>query len=219
LGRPGLVFLRGLERKPRETLPAGPAWARRVGSFITHPVFAGILMVAITIAWHIPSIFKAAMGSPVWHEIENASFLASGVLFWWPVILPWPSKMHWPRWTVPLYLLVSDMPVSVLSAYLAFCGYVVYPAYLTVSRPFPISPLNDQVAAAMLMWVVMLVAFLVAAVAVILEVLDPSWGHVLEIDESSRLPRRGFRRPVVARESAIGPGADAPRSVGSEGPA
>ena len=132
-------------------------------------------MVVITIAWHVPSVFALAMGSRSWHAAENLTFFASGLLFWWPVILPWPAKPQWPRWTVPLYLLGADLPVSVLTAYLAFCGYVVYPAYLAASRPFAISALDDQVAAAMLMWVAMLTVFLGAAAFVVVDLLEPSW--------------------------------------------
>jgi len=180
LGSPVLVFRRGTGRAARRqpgefARSARVAWAGRLGSWLTHPVFAGSIMVAITIFWHIPAVFQMAMSSGRWHAVENATFLASSVLFWWPVILPWPGTPQWPRWTVPLYLLGADMPVSVLSAYLAFCGHVVYPAYLAVPRPFAISALNDQVAAAMLMWVAMLLVFLAAAVAVILELIEPSW--------------------------------------------
>ena len=218
LGCPGLAFARALGRRPGresgEILPSpGSSWTGRLGSFLTHPIVAGILMVAITIAWHIPATFNLAMHSPALHTLENATFLGSGVLFWWPVILPWPSTQHWPRWAIPLYLLGADMPVSVLSAYLAFCGHVIYPAYLTVPRLFPISALNDQVAAAMLMWVAMLLVFLAAAVAVILEVLDPSWGHSLEVEEAlrrsaigqgaDRAAQRGERRPGLNQTPAL----------------
>lgn len=180
LGAPAVVLWRGLRGKagasPFSRSPrTRTAWASRVWRLLTHPIFAGTAMVAITIFWHIPAVFAVAMHSAAWHNVENATFLTSGVLFWWPVILPWPSTQHWPRWAIPLYLLGADMPVSVLSAYLAFCGHVVYPAYLLVPRPFAISALNDQVAAAMLMWVAMLLVFLAAAVAVLLELLDPSW--------------------------------------------
>lgn len=208
LGCPGLALLRGLRRgpgrDPSELFQSpGSAWARRMGVLVTHPVFAGVLMVAVTIAWHLPPVFKVAMASPFFHTIEDVTFLGSGILFWWPVILPWPSTQHWPRWAVPIYLLGFDMPVSVLCAYLAFCGHVIYPAYLTVPRLFAISALNDQVAAAMLMWVAMLFVFLVAAVAVLLEVLEPSWGHSLEIGDPLQ-PQQGFVVSPVAPQGADG---------------
>ncbi|MDE3135898.1 MAG: hypothetical protein KGL59_04960 [Acidobacteriota bacterium] len=49
----------------------------------------------------------------------------------------------------------------------------MYPTYRALSEPYGISALNDQVAAAMLMWVAMLVVFLAAAAFVIVDLLDP----------------------------------------------
>lgn len=92
------------------------------------------------------------------------------------MILPWLSRSQWPRWAVPVYLLCADLPVSALSAYLAFCGHVVYPCYLAAARPFAISALGDQVLAAMLMWVGMMLVFLCAAVVCVVGLLEPS-GH------------------------------------------
>jgi cytochrome c oxidase assembly factor CtaG len=151
--------------------PGMPAW-RRSWNFLTHPIPAAVLMVATTIAWHVPPIFALAMRHPAWHQVEDTSFLFTGILFWWPVILPWPGKRQWPRWAIPLYLLGADMPVSALSAYLAFCGQVVFPAYLAAPRPFPISPLDDQVAAAMLMWTAMMVVFAAVSIVIVVDILD-----------------------------------------------
>lgn len=180
LGSPVLVFGRGLRRaspEPDERFRIlGLSWVRRAARWLTHPITAGCMMVATTIAWHIPRVFELAMGSANWNTLENGTFWASGMLFWWPVILPWPSKQQWPRWSVPLFLLGADLPISVLSAYLAFCGHVVYSTYLSVPRFFDISALNDQVAAAMLMWVAMLLVFLVAAATVVVGLLEPTWG-------------------------------------------
>ena len=178
LGSPILVFWSGLARR-REPDRCGPfrfagwGWMQRVGRPLTHPISAGVLMVAITIVWHIPHVFALAMRSAGWHSLENATFFASGVLFWWPVIQPWPSKRQWPRWTIPLYLLGADLPVSVLSAYLAFCDHVVYSCYLAVPRRFGISALNDQVVAAMVMWVAMLLIFVSASVVVVMDLFEP----------------------------------------------
>ncbi len=174
LGSPLLVLAGsrlGVDAQERATTPP---WLARAARRITHPAFAGVAMVAVTLGWHIPVLFALAMRSPAVHALENATFFGSGLLFWWPVIEPWPARAQWPRWTIPLYLLGSDMPVSVLSAYLAFCGHVVYPAYLHAPRSFPISPLDDQVAAAMLMWIAMLVVFLAAAAVVVVGLLEPA---------------------------------------------
>ena len=170
LGEPILLssraFPRGGARRAR--MPA----LRRAWNFLAYPIPAAVLMVVTTIAWHIPPIFALAMRHAAWHQVEDATFLFTGILFWWPVILPWPSKRQWPRWAIPLYLLGADMPVSALSAYLAFCGQVVFPAYLTAPRPFPISPLDDQVAAAMLMWTAMMVVFAAVSIVIVVDILE-----------------------------------------------
>jgi putative membrane protein len=180
LGSPFLVFRKawGVSRQKESAHPSQrvvPNWAIRAGGWLAHPIPAALLMIAVTIGWHIPYVFEAAMRSHAEQFAENATFLASGILFWWPVILPWPSTRRWPRWTIPLYLLGADLPISVLSAYLAFCGHVVYPTYLETPRMFGISALNDQVAAAMLMWVLMMVVFAAVAGAEIYSWLQPSW--------------------------------------------
>jgi putative membrane protein len=186
LGSPVLVFERGLIRaSPERFRILRLFWVRRAARWLTHPIAAGCIMVATTIAWHIPRVFELAMGSANANTLENAMFWASGMLFWWPVILPWPSRQQWPRWSIPLFLLGADLPISVLSAYLAFCGHVVYSTYLSAPRFFDISALNDQVAAAMLMWVAMLLVFLVAAATVVVGLLEPTWHSEPESDHHS----------------------------------
>lgn len=176
-GSPVLVLVGARRKADAPERAPGPTWIGPVAHRLTHPVVAGSSMVVVTLFWHMPAPFALAMRSPAWHAVENVSFLASGLLFWWPVILPWPSRPQWPRWSIPLYLLGFDMPVSVLSAYLAFCGHVVYPAYLHAPRHFAISPLDDQVAAAMLMWIAMLLVFLAAAAVVVVRLLEPAEGR------------------------------------------
>ena len=72
-----------------------------------------------------------------WHLIEDASFFVSGLLFWWPVIQPWPSTAKWPRWSMPLYLFLATLPCDVLSAFLAFSDRLVYSVYTLGPRPRP----------------------------------------------------------------------------------
>jgi len=180
LGAPLRVLAQAMPRAMRPLLGRGgdaggaPRLGRWAGRWLAHPVRAGGFMVLVTLGWHLPWAFALAMGSPAWHAVENLTFLVCGLLFWWPVILPWPGQRQWPRWSVPLYLLCADLPVSAMCAYLAFCGHVVYPAYASVGGRGAISALDDQVAAAMLMWVAMMVVFLAAAVVVVMDMLKPA---------------------------------------------
>jgi putative membrane protein len=120
---------------------------------------AGALTVLF---WHVPAVFELALKSPLWHQLEIASFFVAGILFWWPVIQPHPS----PQWSVPVYLFLATLPCDALSAFLVFCGRVVYRPYLAGNDDhgmFGLSPLEDQALAGALMWVTVTFAYLIPA--------------------------------------------------------
>ena len=146
---------------------------RAFGSIVTHPVFCWLAGTAVVMGWHVPALFELAMRSARWHAIEHASFFAAGLLFWWPVIRPWPSLATWPRWSVPLYLFLATLPCDALSAFLTFCGRVVYPHYLSAHGLSDISPLGDQECAGALMWVWVTFAYLAPAAVVTIQMLSP----------------------------------------------
>lgn len=116
--------------------------------------FAGSFTV---IFWHIPAIFELALESHLWHGFQQASFVIAGILFWRPVI-------GGSGWWVPIYLFLATLPCDALSAFLAFCGHVVYRPYLSGhAMIFGLSPLDDQALAGAFMWVTVTFAYLIPA--------------------------------------------------------
>ena len=101
----------------------------RVLTWRLHPVFCWLAGSLSVIVWHIPNVFELALRSHSWHQLEHASFLIAGILFWWPVIDP--ARLDWgPDWLPPVYLFLATLPCDALSAFLTFCGHVVYRPYL-----------------------------------------------------------------------------------------
>ena len=129
------------------------------------------------------------MQSYWWHEVEHACFLTTGLLFWWPVIQPWPSVARWPRWSTPLYLFLATLPCDALSAFLTFCDRVVYGSYAAAPHLDGISPLGDQEFAGALMWVSVTFIYLAPAVVVTIQLLSPSRPNFLEEDRPDRQGR------------------------------
>jgi len=176
LGAPALPLLHGLPQMlVRSGLGLFLRWppVQWVGHTLTHPVFCWLAATVTLIGWHSPAAFEFALRSDFWHEIEHACFFATSVLFWWPVIQPWPSVARWPRWSIPLYLFIGMMANDALSAFLAFCDRVLYPSYASASPLFAISPLDDQALAGALMWVFGSFVYLIPAVAITLQMLSP----------------------------------------------
>ena len=110
-------------------------------------------MNAAYIGWHIPRAYEFALASENWHNFEHACFFFTNLMFWWPVIAPWPYRQHGSRWLLIPYLLLADMVNTGLSAFLCFSGRLLYPSYGAIPRPFGLSALNDQIAAGAFMWV------------------------------------------------------------------
>jgi cytochrome c oxidase assembly factor CtaG len=145
----------------------------KLGSILAHPAVCWLAAAAALVAWHVPSLFRLGMESPTWHLIEHASFLVTGLLFWWPVVQPWPSVPRWPRWTMLLYLFVATLPCDVLSGLLVFSDRVAYPMYLCTPQQSGLSALEDQQCAAALMWTCVTVVFLVAGTILSMQLLSP----------------------------------------------
>lgn len=144
-------------------------WLGRISSRTLFCWFAGTITV---LGWHVPAAFEFAHYLPWWHEIEQATFMLAGLLFWWPVIRPWPNTAREPRWLVPLYLFLATLPCDALAAYLVFCDHVVYRPYLSAPRLLNLSALQDQRWAGVLMWVGVTLIYLVPAVGITIRLLS-----------------------------------------------
>jgi cytochrome c oxidase assembly factor CtaG/ferredoxin len=188
LGSPAIPLLRGLPRwAARDAL--GPflrwPWLGRAGRALTHPTFCWLTAALALIGWHVPAAYDLALRSLGWHEMEHACFFGSSVLFWWPVIQPWPSSPQWPRWLVPVYLLLGGIVNTVIGAFLCFSGRLLYPAYATVPRLFGLSAMNDQVAAGALMWAFGSFVFLGAGTLVTFQLLSPAPANLEPIPQNA----------------------------------
>jgi cytochrome c oxidase assembly factor CtaG len=175
LGAPILPLLRGVPR-PFLQHGLGLLFASRVlqrlGHFLTHPMVCLIAFTATNVAWHVPLLYELALCSQFWHEVQHLCFLVTALLFWWPVVQPWPSRLRWPRWAMIPYLLVADIQNTALSAFLIFSERILYPTYATVPRLWGIAPLDDQAAAGAIMWVPGSAIFLIPVVILAIRWLD-----------------------------------------------
>jgi cytochrome c oxidase assembly factor CtaG len=180
LGYPTVPLLRGLPR-PFTVYVLGPLIRqrslRRLGHFLTAPVVAWLAMNLLFLGWHIPAAYDFALRHERWHDFEHICFLGSSILFWWPIIRPWPSHTRAHGWYLIFYLVLADIVNTALSAFIAFCGRPIYTYYLAQLNPFGISPMDDQVAGAVIMWVVGSLVFLIPVVGITFHLLQPQRKH------------------------------------------
>ncbi len=184
LGAPVVPMLRGLPRPLIRTV-LRPLFRSgvlpKIGSFLTRPKVAWIAMNVAYVGWHVPRAYEFALASENWHNCEHACFFFTSLLFWWPVVEPWPFRSRWARsrsgdhgrWLLLPYLLLADVVNTALSASLCFSGKLLYPSYAAVPRLLGLSALNDQIAAGAFMWVMGSVVFLVPAMVITVQLLSP----------------------------------------------
>jgi cytochrome c oxidase assembly factor CtaG len=141
---------------------------RRLTAVVGHPAFAWVAFIVAFWFWHLPALYDLALGSDAWHHVEHFCFLATALLYWRPVILAWPARSPWPRWTMIPYLVLGEFQNTALSAILAFSDRVIYPAYEAAPRLWGVSALEDQTIAGAIMWVPGSLAFLLPVLWLVL---------------------------------------------------
>jgi putative membrane protein len=178
--------------------PLRPATMRRLGRMLLHPAVGWSGATATLVVWHIPAVFALALRSEMWHGIEQASFLVTGLLFWWLVVEPSWNSSKWPESSLLLYLFLATLPCDILSGFLVFCDRVIYPVYFFSSQPFGMSALEDQQCAGALMWTCVTLVYLIAGTIVTARLLSSRGSQEYAIRQSETqaiaLPKSGVER-------------------------
>jgi cytochrome c oxidase assembly factor CtaG len=155
LGAPFFPMLRGLP-EPIRTYWVGPVVrsrsVRRLFTWLSHPKIALPVLVAASWGWHLPGAYELALRSSSWHYVQHVCFLGAGLLFWYPIVRPYPCRPAWMLWLLLPYLILADVQNTILSALLTFSDRLWYLYYSQVPRVGGLSALDDQCSAGVIMW-------------------------------------------------------------------
>ena len=131
---------------------------RAASRVVRHPLVALPVYLVVLYAWHFPFAFEAALESDVAHGLQHQSFVAIGLLVWWPVLEPNRSRLRGELWKAGYVLGTRVMTMFVGMAFLIQRT----PAYDPYDGAHGLSALTDQQLAGGLMMVVDLVIMLSA---------------------------------------------------------
>lgn len=124
---------------------------RTIWAFISRPVVATVLHGAAIWVWHVPALFEAALQQGFLHYAQHASFLGTGLLFWW-VLLPRPGREQDGGGAVA-HLFFTSLHTGLLGALLVVSPRLWYPENAVGSQLWGLSPLEDQQLAGLMMWI------------------------------------------------------------------
>jgi cytochrome c oxidase assembly factor CtaG len=128
----------------RLTSERSPALLRRAGRFIVHPLPAVLIFNAIVSATHVPSVVDGLMPSAWGAFLVDFSWFIGGVVFWWPVIIPYPTLRHFAVPMKILYLLGGTLFHTVIGMIMLVSDHPMYGIYELAQPIFAIAPRTDQ---------------------------------------------------------------------------
>jgi putative membrane protein len=149
LARPAGALLWSLPAFVRRRLTGAlrsPLW-RATWHSLTRPRNATVLHGLAIWAWHVPSLFDAAIADVLLHRMQHLSFLLSALLFWWSVLRRGAGGVA--VW----HLFVTMVHTGLLGALLAMAPRVLYRLQTAQAPAWGLTPLEDQQLAGIIMWI------------------------------------------------------------------
>jgi putative membrane protein len=116
------------------------------------PLAANIIFNLVLAVWHLPVLYEASLRNEPTHVLEHLSFLAAGALFWWPIVQPARSARAMTVVGKMAYLGFAGVPPTILGLAFILSQTVIYPFYAAAPRVTPLSPLDDQLVAGLIMF-------------------------------------------------------------------
>ncbi len=161
LRTPMLVFF-----LPRPALVAlaRTRWLRSVLSTLVRPTVSVPVYVVVLYAWHVPALFDGALRHPFVHALQHLSFIAIGVLVWWPALEPHHRRLHGDLWKIPYIFSVRMASMFLAMAFLFATSPLYGDFYGDAPRRHGYTPIADQQLAGGLMMTLDIV-IMVAALA------------------------------------------------------
>jgi cytochrome c oxidase assembly factor CtaG len=165
--------------------------SRRVMQALTRPSRTAVLFLVTLFLCYLPDVFNATLAEAWLRFIVGVIILATALLFWWPIIEPFPS---WERELADLgkllYLFIGSSVLKALGFILAIVPRPIY-ALPPGSPPlWGLSALNDQQYAGWLMVVAGTFVLLAAASVICIRMLhEPG-----EDEEATRSQDHGAAR-------------------------
>ena len=135
------VILVGLEpgMAARTETRAG-GW--RALSVATTPLMAAIVFNVVAAATHVPAVVDGLMVSQLGSFAIDVSWLLSGLLLWWPVVVSVPAH-RFPVLFKILYLFLATMVHSGIATVMLFAEFPIYSIYQLAPPMRGFSPMDD----------------------------------------------------------------------------
>jgi putative copper resistance protein D len=150
LGAPVTLALRTLPARPRRALLA--ALHSRIAAVLAFPLVAFGIFVVNPFALYFSSLYDLTLRSDFAHELMHAHFIATGCLFFWPLLGRDPLPGRWPYPARALLMVLSVPFHTVLGLTIMQSKTLLGGDWYPALRLSWVDPWADQVTAGGVLW-------------------------------------------------------------------
>jgi cytochrome c oxidase assembly factor CtaG len=139
-------------------------------AFLTRPLVALPLWLAVWYGVHLPMFYDYALRHPWLLNLEHGALIFAGLVFWWPVFSREPQRLSTPVHLA--YLGAAYIGSAFLSLALIFSGRAFYGFYEDAPRLWGLSAAKDQNLGGILMNAEQMIVFFAALSYFLLKLLS-----------------------------------------------
>ncbi|MGH2817433.1 MAG: cytochrome c oxidase assembly protein [Actinomycetota bacterium] len=103
-------------------------------------------------AWHLPSLYQAALRDDGLHGVEHVTLVATAMLFW-ALVIGRRRRRRLGYGPAILLTFVTALQSAALGVVLTFASAVLYPVHVGRAEAWGLSALEDQQLAGAIMWI------------------------------------------------------------------
>jgi putative membrane protein len=122
-------------------------------NLLNKPLVAFLLFTALFVGGHDPLFLDAACHNGLVRIALHLMFIVAGLVMWWPIMSPLPE---FPRLAYPyqiFYVFLLLIPMTAVAAPITLAHAVLYTWYAHGPHPLGLTPMEDQVAGGLFMWI------------------------------------------------------------------
>jgi cytochrome c oxidase assembly factor CtaG len=134
----------------------------RLMRLVNSPAVSWLAFCGTVLLWHVPAIYRWAVGGEFRHSMMHLTFLGSALLFW-SVVLDTGRQRRLDRFACAVFVLCAALVTGLAGALICFARQPLYGLTESAAPRDGLTVLADQQLAGLIMWIPMdLVLFAVA---------------------------------------------------------
>ncbi len=162
-------------------------WASKIRM---SPVIAFTLFNTVFSLSHLEIWYQATLVHESLHILEHGLYIVTAILNWLPVVSAAEDRRLAPALQM-LYLFAQTLPMFLVGSLLSLASEAIYPFYLRAPRIVPLTAVEDQSLAGLIMWIGGSVFYLGALTVVFFQWANREIGLNEPVDQPDAIqPRR-----------------------------